>query len=505
MITGFHFKTGFRRLMAIFLLILFSSLHNSLYAQSVDSLNVRAQQQAQYSIYRNSPTWDNMQELKKLGSTSPTTAIQSQQIINQVNNQVMQAMYYNPPPTQQQIQEALRQQAQGQPPSLTEEEKRAAEIRIILSEAHRSEPVSKVDYWNTAEFAASETAYDTALDKLQQQLTTNNLSIKDAYFEIENTYGNTFLTKPEYDGQIEKSANFIIRWMLENHLDTKSNLAVNFAIQKFMSDTLSIGKHLLELPNVKPETHLPFYYDYEDYKAEKDYRSYNVTKTFATGNGQCHTLTLIYAILAEALGATCYLTEAPIHQFIKYPDNQGNLHNYEVTSNWQITDQWYKDYLYVNSVAEKNKIYLCPLTKQQIIAGAIIDLACSYKQKLGVGDGQFINKCVDAAMSYFPNKDANIYGWLLREKVIAVKLYRVLTQNGARTITQAEQIPEAKALMDNINTLNTKIASLGYVEIPDEAYDYMVQNQDNKGKIQALKQMDNLQKRNLFIPKTKIR
>ena len=30
-----------------------------------------------------------------------------------------------------------------------------------------------------------------------------------------------------------------------------------------------------------------------------------------------------------------------LHSFIKFPDNNGNIHNYEPTSHFEISDQWY--------------------------------------------------------------------------------------------------------------------------------------------------------------------
>lgn len=424
----------------------------------------------------------------------------SQTIINQQNRRAAQMMGVKLPPTQADIDRERKSHMNGKPPELSEEQKQRQEVSNLLNDVHNREP-STNEYWKTPEFTLKQKPYYDALNKLKEQLEgKRKLSVADAYFEIENSEGNTLATQKEFKDDINKCASFIKRWMMENKLDFNNNLAVHFAIQKFMSDSLKIGKHVIEIPDIEPTTHLPFYYDYDDYKAEKDDRSYHVSKGFATGNGQCHVLPLMYGCIAEALGVKFYLSYAPFHSFISYPDNTNKIHNYETTTNWEISDQWYKDNLNVSSLAEKNQIYLNKMDRKQIVAAAMLDLAFSYKKKNGVADGKFITECVDFAMNYFPNKESNIDGWLMRGEVNAVELDRVLMKKGVKDVSKVEQIPEAKLYLDKLNTINKKIESLGYSEEDAEIYDRMVQ--ESKAKHLELQQKDNLKKRNLFVPLT---
>ena len=99
-------------------------------------------------------------------------------------------------------------------------------------------------------------------------------------------------------------------------------------------------------------------------------------------------------LLAEQLGAKTYLSYAPLHSFIKFPDNNGNIHNYEPTSHFEISDQWYAQHLNISRTAYQSKIYLDTLNKKQIVAGALMDLAFGYLNKHGVADGDFMDQCV---------------------------------------------------------------------------------------------------------------
>lgn len=359
----------------------------------------------------------------------------------------------------------------------------------------------KSDFYYSSEFATKSKSYNNAFNTLKNMLTGKiPLSVKDAYYEIESANGNTFLSKEEYNHQIKKSSNFIKQWLAENKFDLKNNVSLNYGIQRFMSDTLTINKKPnKEMPGIKPLTHLGFYYDFQDYKAQKDERSYYVSKTFATGNGQCHTLPVVYLILAEQLGAKAYLSYAPIHSFIKYPDNKSNIHNYEVTTNWQISDQWYQDNFNIKSLAIKSGIYLNSMNTRQVVACAVLDLAASYYKRFGVADGSFITQCVDFAMDYFPGKEANITGWLMRYKVASVKLNRVYKAFPNKSKGEIAVMPGVREQIENFYMIEEKIESLGYEPLSDSLYNKLLQYHNKKADIQYSKQFDNLKKRDLFI------
>lgn len=419
-------------------------------------------------------------------------------ISNNISKQSVKSMGLNAPPTQADIDAEMKNRFAGKPPAMTEAEKERKEIDDIIDEVHSSEP-SIEEYWKAPDFAQKEKPYRDALSKLKKQLEgKSKLSVADAYYDVECAWGNPMLNQKEYKNEINKCVSFIKRWMLENNKDLNDNLQIHYAIQAFFSENLQIGKKIPEFPDVPPQMHKAFYYDYEDYKAEKDYRSYHISKGFATGNGQCHVLPLMYAAIAEALGAKFFLSYAPLHSFIKYPDNEGKIHGYEVTTNWQITDQWYKDHMGISGQAEKNKIYLHPLDRKQIVASAVMDLVFSYRKKNGLADGKFINECVDYAMSFFPNGEANIYGWLIRSKLIAVEIDRFLDKRGMESVEEAENVAEVQQLLAKLNSLSKKIESLGYTEEPVEVYEQMVE--DSKKRHPEIPKTGNLEKRSLFIP-----
>ncbi len=325
------------------------------------------------------------------------------------------------------------------------------------------------------------------------------LSVADAYFEIENAYGNSYLSQKEYNETIKQSVNFIRAWLVENNYNLKDNDALHFGIQKFMSETLSVKKNT---PDSKspPEkiTHLPFFYDYNDFTAEKDFRNYFSTKCLATGSGQCNSLPAVYSALAEGLGAKSYLTFAPQHSFIKYPDDKGNIHNYEPTSNWKISDEWYADNMFISPTAKATGIYLDTLNRKQVVASCLLDLAFGYMKKFGAADGEFVKECVSTSMKYFP-KGNNIEAYFVYSSLLARQLDRKLNETNITDLKDISKSPEAQKLYQALIQNEEAIKNLGYQDTPESLYQELMQQHEFKGRQQSEKNISGKEKRNLFI------
>jgi len=367
-----------------------------------------------------------------------------------------------------------------------------------LNEIRRKESVKRDDYFDTDKFKAETKNYWKAKSLLNDMLTGKiPLSLKDAFYILESAYGETHLSYDEYSSTLIKSADFIKQWMNENGLNTSNNTALHLGIQTFMRDTLTITKLARERTQKVKTTHLPFYYDYVDFRAEEDFRNYFVTKTLATGSGQCNSLPMTYLLLAEELGVKAYLSYAPLHSFIKFPDDKGNIHNYEVTSHYEISDQWYAQHLAITAAAKRSKIYLDTLNKKQIVAGAMMDLAFGYLRKHGPAGGKFIDECVKDAIHYFPNGNANVQGWLLRSTLTVARLQRILDYEGIHDLNDIHKSPEATQAYNQWQAIEQKLSALGYQELPTSMYTQLMQQQDSKGE-QQKKMIDTKTKRSLF-------
>lgn len=424
------------------------------------------------------------------GATAGDIIRQTQQMNAAQHGIVMSAPPFDPMERDRFIREKARQAA------MMNERKQFLDI---LNEAHAEQrKILLAPNYQSPEFLSKTKPYHNARQAITAMLEGKKpLSVKDAYFEIEKAYGDLYMTKPEYDASIKEAAAFIQKWLAQNRFDARLNSSLHTGIQRFMSDTLIVTYALPDKPQLKHTSkHLPFSYDYEDFKGEKDFRNFFLTKTLATGSGQCNSLPAVYLILAEALGTPAYLSFAPHHALIKYPGNDG-LHNYEPTSNWNITDKWYMDHLFISPEAVMQGIYLDTVNKKQIVANCLLDLAQGYLKKFGLADGTFITECLREADKYFPRHN-NITAYFLVSCCLARRLDRVLMENKVTDMNEIAKIPQAKALHDALVQNEEQIRQLGYIDPPIELYEQIMAQHEFKAKRQKGCGTNGKQKRNLY-------
>ena len=422
--------------------------------------------------------------------------------VDERNRVVMKIHNIQPPPTTEDIQQKQYEQIynpQAFKQELSQYEKLSMEL---LNDAYDSESDKRVNfsYYSTPEFKAKTQSFDDAFNTINQGLSgKKSISIREAYFQMENAFGNTYLSHDEYNKTIQQNADFIKKWLTQNGYDIKNNEALNIGIQRFMKDTLSIK--IINPDSKTPEQtrkHMPYRYDYVDFKAEKDHRNYYITKCLATGYGQCNSLPGVYLVLAEALGAKAYLTIAPQHSFVKYLDNKGAVHNYEPTSNYKIDDKWYQDYFHISTTAIQNGIYLDTLNKKQIIANCLQDLGFAYLTKYGIANAEFINKCVNRSMDFFP-KNNNIQALFLKSETLSHMLERIMHDNKINNINNIDNIPQAKEIYTALLENEKLIRQLGYQQMPEQEYLEIMNLHENRAVEQEQNNITGKQKRNLFI------
>jgi hypothetical protein len=381
-----------------------------------------------------------------------------------------------------------------------------AEINEIISEDRRRQPAQRLPTQNqnyvAKDFEAQQETYTNSLNQLKQLLTSDDKqSLAKAYYILESAYGNTYLNQKEYNNIINKSASFIKLWMKQNNYDANDNQAKHLAIQKFMSEKLTVTNSTVNKEvgtTIKSSQHLPFFYDYNDFEAKQDYRNFFLSKCLATGGGQCNSMPQVYLVLAEALGAKAYLSFAPQHSFIKYPNANGEVINYEATTNWQISDQWYRDNMFISNQAIKSGIYIDTFNQKQIVANIILDLAVSFMYKNGMGDGAFVKQCLLTATPLFP-KNNNIYAYFIYAEYLKATLNNFLKANNLSNPQQLKNYPEQYKLLQEYNDNEKQITNLGFQDMPEGMYEQMMKESEFKRNVQNSYNITGKEKRNLFI------
>jgi hypothetical protein len=304
--------------------------------------------------------------------------------------------------------------------------------------------------------------YKMAFDTLNNMLTGQRpLSIKKAVYISEWAFFEDGLPYKEFDGAIKYSANLVSLKMKQDKLPNTS-LAKNYAIFKFFSDTIKVKMVGAEKRIV---THYPLRYDFEDFYGEKDWTKGMVSKLLKYQTGQCHSMPLLYLIMAEELGSTSYLANAPEHTYIKIPLPNGKYQNLELTNGHMTTDSYVLSSGYIKSEALANKVYVKPLSKKETVAQVVLDLAKGYRNKYG--HDEFYLNMVRTALNHQPNNVTGIYMmasyhyWLFQY---------ILEQDPYILKKPKSENPEVWQIIDTVTFYNNKLISLGYEEMPKEVY-----------------------------------
>jgi len=329
--------------------------------------------------------------------------------------------------------------------------------------------------------------YYEAFEKIILLDTT--FSLKENNFLVENAYFGNTLDKAQFDNVIRESADFIRSKMKEQGYNPDSNAAKNFMLFQFFSETLQLKSNT--------QKHLPFKYDFEDYRGVKNYSKMFVSKLLATKTGQCHSMPLLYLILADEIKAEAYLALSPNHSYIRFPDDKGKWYNIELTNGMLSTDSYILQSGYIKSESLQNKIYMENLTRKEMLSGLLTDLADGYIHKFG--NDEFVKRVIDKALELSPN---SIRANMIKSNLDSARLDFVLRQVGKRPL---ENYPQAVQLMDDVKAQYNLIDRLGYEDMPEEAYQAWLQSMNKENEKQKNEELSKQLKKAISNNKSKIK
>lgn len=287
------------------------------------------------------------------------------------------------------------------------------------------------------------------------------MSLKRAVFLCENAYFDNRMSYDRFNAEIQNLKKICLLKLKEEGASLQDNMVKNLMIFRVITDEVCVKEPGTE----KILTHYPMKYDFEDFYAREDASKYMVSKLLIQNTGQCHSLPLLYLILAEELGAKAHLSFSPNHSFIKIQDNQGDWHSLELTRGAIATDDFYMGSGFIRSEALRNKLYLQPLSVKELIAHSLNDLSMYYVNKYGYDE--FVKQNADSVLSHFPTNLSAMQ--TISNYNTSIALY-VLRQCNVPSPDDLPQYPQANALYRQMLEGYEKLDNLGYAEMPKEAY-----------------------------------
>lgn len=308
-------------------------------------------------------------------------------------------------------------------------------------------------HWEATNKPLFEAAYQALAEMLDGRRKVN---LPLAVFIVENTYTNNQLNYAAFKAELDALAD-----ICRNLAGPQANSAARFmALHRLMTDTVQVsygGKVVGQ--------HLPYRYDFVDFRGEKDYNQMFVSKLLRTNSGQCHSLPLLYKMLADQLGVKTYISMAPNHTYIQVLDDRGELYSYETTNHHFVTDSYYMSTGYVKAAALKNRSYLDTLTTKEMLACRVFDLGLAYEHYYGYDE--FARKCGLLGLRYYPQ---SVVGRMTLHNLALANFIKAWAAAGKPTEEQARRDPALQPLWAEVAKWAQAVRELGHEEMPPEQY-----------------------------------
>jgi hypothetical protein len=339
-------------------------------------------------------------------------------------------------------------------------EKQIHDLKILLSQEMETLPkISPL----TKERNQKTIHYKTAFDEIMRLYDSNEKdALKQVIFLIENAYSDNNLSYVLYNKGINQKVQLLRNLMKKERISDDDMLGKNYLIQKLFSE--NVTDYDQKSGTIK---HNRYQYDFNDFFGETNWSNMFVTKLLETGKGQCHSMPLLYLIFAQEIDTKAWLSLAPQHSYIKFPDNTGrNILNFETTQGSSVTNDWLMESGYINSMAVRNEIYLDTLGKNELYSTLLADLALGYANKFGYD--AFFESIVDAVLNLNPK---SIQGLMLKSDLLIPLVNTELKKAGNPPIEEIQKYPSADKYYSLLMKLYDAIDNLGYQNMPKERYE----------------------------------
>lgn len=412
-------------------------------------INTEAQKSKHYSPQHNGSKNYSQQPNVSMGGSA-------EGLKRQMNRQAQQRMGYTPPSSPP-SDPALRHQfitQQAQLQKQNKQQQQIAAIKALLKED--LPPIRTRDDYLLKITKHYRQAFDELM-KMKEDKST--FSLKKSVFIVENAYADNTLDYERYNRQIAIKVKALNMLMKKEGITRDNNLGKNYVIQKLFSERIVEYKD-----TVVWRVHKPYQYEFEDFLGKEDWSNMFVIKLLNTGKGQCHSMPLLYLILAEEINAKAWLSLAPEHSFVVFNHGRTFL-NFETTNGYPVTEAWMMESGYINSMAIKNKIYLDTLGQDALISTLLADLAMGYIDKFGYDD--FVVTMTDELLQMNPK---SIQGQILKADILAIETKRRLQKAGDPPIEEINKYPEANQAYSALLEQYDFIDMLGYKYMPKEVY-----------------------------------
>jgi len=276
----------------------------------------------------------------------------------------------------------------------------------------------------------------------------------------------------DFDAKVNKNGRFDIddlHYTPEQKRVLYLDVLKNWSIFKYITDTTAFYSQI----------HEPFKYSTSDPFGLNEWKNSQVIQLLTSNDrsGNCYSLTALYKILANRLGAEANICTAPQHIYIQHKDKKGQWYNVELATAGFPSDG---DLLTLtNSPAEaiRSGIVLRTYNEKQLIGLNIINLAKSFERKYQDESNDFLLKCADLVLKH---DEKNLNALLLKQQVLDHKVYQYALANDIKNIEQIKNNKKIAATYYQLQEHIKLLYSLNYRPMPVEMQDVVMNGFKNE-------------------------
>lgn len=331
-------------------------------------------------------------------------------------------------------------------------------------------------------YKARSKVYKANFEELKLMLEgRKSLDLIRAVFLSEYLTGQTY-TFEQFKKMVNEYVDHLKYIAKREGISLTSNAGKHYIIQKLFTEPTK-HKDGHEVPSL--------IYDFEDVFGEENIQKTFVSKLMIEGSGQCRSMPLFYQMLAQELGAECYLSFAPKHSYVKFPIN-GILYNFETTNGKITTDSWMTGSGMIRSEAIKSKIYLDSIGTKKTIAYLAGELLINYRMELGFE--HYLEDGLKTCLKYFPN---NIQAHLEMSNVKTALFDYDAYMAGCNGLNELHKYPKQEKQYQNLQEYYAFTDNLGYMELTQEQYKKWFNSVDESEQKQLDEQLKNTMLKNV--------
>ncbi|MEQ9262045.1 MAG: hypothetical protein RLP14_02675 [Owenweeksia sp.] len=294
----------------------------------------------------------------------------------------------------------------------------------------------------------------------------DSLNLSRAVFLVENAYYRDSMDFSTFDSYLNSIVSTLLKKIADEGQGPTSNTAKILMLHRFFTDTIEIRN-----PRTgKKQAHYPFSYDFEDPTGNTDWSKQFVSKLLAEGSGQCHSLPLLYLMLAQKMETEAYLTFSPNHSYIRFKDGY-HWHNLELTNGYLTNNTWVMGSGFIKAEAVQHELYMDTISLKRAVAVTLSDLANGYARTHCM-DG-FVKRVLNTSLQYHPMTPGAL---ALLSNYYTIWFQHAFRVSGNPGPNDLYRYPEAVQIYRHRNALYGFLDKVGYQNMSGEAYQEWLQS-----------------------------